>query len=162
MSHYGEIKHPNMMSEAGSQHFHKTTATGKSMAMYKNRRKKDCKYFLAKLDYEIIRPMLIYNYEREEMHRQAEVLDMIMNDVNIIGQVYGKVEPHILDKSHNEDERAQMRISQAIMSLHHEKNMRRSSKIGLSGRKFSKLAPAGQSLKIFQDQKLVPEKAFSP
>ena len=83
-SHYGDLKHPNMMSEAHSQSVPRVHI-GKSMRMYKGRKKKDCKYFMAKLDYEILRPLLIYNYQRDEMHRQAEVLDMIMQDVNIIG-----------------------------------------------------------------------------
>jgi len=41
----------------------------KSMRDYNRRKKRDCKYYFAKLDYEILRPLLIYKYEREEMHK---------------------------------------------------------------------------------------------
>lgn len=63
------------------------------MSNYKIRKnKKDCKYFLAKLDYEILRPLLIYKYNKEEMHRQDEFVDMMQNDANLVGSIYGKVD----------------------------------------------------------------------
>ena len=67
---------------------------GKSLRDYKKREKKDCGYFFSKLDYEILRPLLIYKYEREEMHRQDEFIDMIMSDNNIIASAYSKVDHH--------------------------------------------------------------------
>ena len=39
------------------------------MREYERRQKRDCKYYFSKLDYEILRPLLIYRYERDEMHR---------------------------------------------------------------------------------------------
>jgi hypothetical protein len=50
------------------------------MREYEKRKKKDCKYYFSKLDYEILRPLLIYKYEREEMHRQDDFLEMMMSD----------------------------------------------------------------------------------
>lgn len=52
----------------------------KSLRNYNRTKKRGCKYFLGKLDYEILRPLLIYKYEREEMHRQDEYIDIIMRD----------------------------------------------------------------------------------
>lgn len=72
---------------------------GKSMRLYNKRKKKDCKYFFAKLDYEILRPLLIYNYERDEMHRQDDYIELLIQDVNVLGSVYGKVDPNLLQKS---------------------------------------------------------------
>lgn len=55
-----------------------------SLRNYNRRRKRDCKYFFAKLDYEILRPLLIYNYQREEMHRQDDLLELIRKDENLL------------------------------------------------------------------------------
>ena len=63
------------------------------MSNYLTRKnKKDCKYYLSKLDYEILRPLLIYKYNKEEMHRQDEFVDMMKNDANLVGSVYGKLD----------------------------------------------------------------------
>ena len=56
---------------------------------------KNCTYYLKKLDYEILKPMLIYKYQHEEMHRQDDYIDMMQSDANLIGSIYGK-----LDESH--------------------------------------------------------------
>ena len=34
----------------------------------KHKKKSGCRYWFAKLDYEIFRPLLIYKYDMEEMH----------------------------------------------------------------------------------------------
>ena len=73
------------------------------MSNYKARKnKKDCKYYLSKLDYEILRPLLIYKYNKEEMHRQDEFVDMMKNDANLVGSVYGKLDQsNVIRQSQN-------------------------------------------------------------
>lgn len=66
-----------------------------SMRQYEARKKRDCKYYFSKLDYEILRPLLIYKYEREEMHRQDDLHEMMVADTNIIGSIYGKLDNEI-------------------------------------------------------------------
>ena len=55
-------------------------------------RKKGCGFYFKKLDYEILRPLLIYRYEREEMHRQDDFIEMMMSDQNLLGSIYGNME----------------------------------------------------------------------
>ena len=57
-------------------------------------KKRGCGFYFKKLDYEIIRPLLIFRYEREEMHRQDDFIEMMMSDGNLLGSIYGN-----LDKS---------------------------------------------------------------
>ena len=52
-------------------------------------RKRGCGFYFKKLDYEILRPLLIYKYEREEMHRQDDFIEMMMSDGNLLGSIYG-------------------------------------------------------------------------
>ena len=44
------------------------------------------------MDYEILRPLLIYKYQREEMHRQDEFVEMMINDQNLVGSIYAKID----------------------------------------------------------------------
>ena len=55
-------------------------------------RKRGCGFYFKKLDYEILRPLLIFRYEREEMHRQDDFIDMIMGDGDLLGSIYGHME----------------------------------------------------------------------
>jgi hypothetical protein len=88
-SHYEELVHPNMEhSEFASDADNDKI----SMRMYEQRDKRDCKYYFSKLDYEILRPILIYKYEREEMHRQDEIHEMMEKDKNMIESIYGKID----------------------------------------------------------------------
>ena len=57
--------------------FNSENLTDNSMRQYDNSKKRDCKYYLSKLDYEILRPLLIYKYEKEEMHRQDDLHEMM-------------------------------------------------------------------------------------
>lgn len=62
------------------------------MREYDRRQKRDCKFYFSKLDYEILKPLLIYKYEREEMHRQDDLHEMMEADKNLIGSIYGKID----------------------------------------------------------------------
>ena len=53
---------------------------------------RNCAYYLKKLDYDILRPLLIKDYVREEMHRQDDFVEMMINDGNILGNVYGQLD----------------------------------------------------------------------
>lgn len=65
----------DVISDSGMNDEFKT-----SMREYEKRNRRDCKYFFSKLDYEILRPLLIYKYEREEMHRQDDLMELMMSD----------------------------------------------------------------------------------
>lgn len=56
----------SMKSSMGGGEFDKKAA---GLRNYNKRKERDCKYYFSKLDYEILRPLLIYKYERDEMHR---------------------------------------------------------------------------------------------
>lgn len=53
---------------------------------------RNCAYYLKKLDYDILRPLLIKDYQREQMHRQDDFVEMMINDGNILGNVYGQLD----------------------------------------------------------------------
>ena len=40
-------------------------------------KKKGCSYYLVKLDEEIMRPLLIYKYDEEEMWQQDEQVELM-------------------------------------------------------------------------------------
>jgi hypothetical protein len=90
-SHYEELVHPNMEQEVHSE-FKTDNDAAISMRDYERRQTRDCKYYFSKLDYEILRPLLIYKYERDEMHRQDDLHEMMEADKNLIGSIYGKID----------------------------------------------------------------------
>lgn len=52
----------------------------KGLRNYQKSEKKGCRYYFSKLDYEILRPLLIYNYDRERMHKQAKFVEIVNED----------------------------------------------------------------------------------
>lgn len=68
---------------------------------FKGTHKKSCAFFFKKFDYEIMRPILIYNYDREVMHKQDDYVEMMLNDVNMIGDAFGNMELRGSIVSHN-------------------------------------------------------------
>jgi len=50
------------------------SATGRITGFKKNQ-KKNCLYFFKKLDYEILRPLFIYDYERNKMKKDDEMVE---------------------------------------------------------------------------------------
>jgi len=126
-SHYEEIRHPNMMSDVSDslnedkEDTKNKYGVEKSLRNYDKRKKKDCRFYFAKLDYEILRPLLIYKYEREEMHRQDEYIDLIVRDQNLLQSVYGKIDHSNFRKasmggSHVEEEQVN-RVSHVVQQL---------------------------------------------
>ena len=67
--HFDQLKHPNMeLSDAGQVNiFHARMAQNK----------KGCSYYFVKLDEEILRPLLIYNYDEEAMWEQDEQVELM-------------------------------------------------------------------------------------
>ena len=63
---------------------------------YKDQEKKDCAFYFLKLDYEILKPLLIYKFNAEEMHRQDDYIELIMSDANLLGSIYGKLDEDLL------------------------------------------------------------------
>lgn len=47
---------------------------------------------MKKFDYEIMRPLLIHKYDRDEMHKQDEVVEMMLNDGNMVGDAFGQLD----------------------------------------------------------------------
>ena len=94
-SHYEELMHPNMMESAGSvtdasyEGEKNQFGVEKSYRNYDKRKKKDCAYYFAKLDYEILRHIFIYKYDRDQMHRQDQLLELQRRDANLINEIYG-------------------------------------------------------------------------
>lgn len=88
------MKHPNMMMSDGSvSHIGKRLRqSATSMQEYRGRPKKDCTYFFLKMDYEILKPILIYKFDIKEMDRQDNFVEAMMSDANIIGSLYGKMD----------------------------------------------------------------------
>jgi len=54
-----------------------------------------CSYYFKKLDYEILRPLLIHNYAREAMHRQDDFVEMVINDGNVLHNIMDRVYGHV-------------------------------------------------------------------
>lgn len=82
------------------------------MSQYNKFQKKKCGFYFAKLDYEILRPLLIYKYDREEMHRQDQFIDIMLSDANLLGSVYGKMDFELLQS--NDESMVYDRVSIAI------------------------------------------------
>lgn len=83
--------------------------------------KRTCSYYFKKLDYEILRPLLIHNYVREVMHRQDDYVEMIINDGNILGQVYGQLDFRIQESETQEV--LLDRVTQAVQEVAKEIQM---------------------------------------
>jgi hypothetical protein len=72
--------------------------------------KRSCGFYFKKLDYEILRPLLIFRYEREEMHRQDDFIEMMMSDGNLLGSIYGNMDQSMLSYSGYEQENQDNRV----------------------------------------------------
>ena len=79
--------------------------------------KQNCGYFFKKLDTEILKPLLIYKYNRQQMHMEDDFLEYLMNDENILGSIYGKMDPEVL-KVADDKERVTMAMSRIIEKQH--------------------------------------------
>jgi hypothetical protein len=56
-----------------------------------------------KLDFEILKPILIYNYNREVMDREDRFVEAMMSDANLLGSVYGKLDDDLLENGMNQE-----------------------------------------------------------
>lgn len=63
-SHHEEFLHPNQEIDVASETSN-MMPEGTSLRHYDRTKKRGCRYYFGKLDYEILRPLLIYNYEKE-------------------------------------------------------------------------------------------------
>jgi hypothetical protein len=67
--HFDQLKHPNMeLSDAGQINIFQAR-------MAQNN--KGCSYYFVKLDEDILRPLLIYKYDEEEMWYQDEQVELM-------------------------------------------------------------------------------------
>jgi hypothetical protein len=112
---YEEIKHPNMeLSDAAPSDIGENDPEGVRKA-----RKKGCGFYFKKLDYEILRPLLIYRYEREEMHRQDDFIEMMMSDRNLLGSIYGNMEQSMLSASASREVNQDTRLRRVSTAMAH-------------------------------------------
>ena len=65
-SHYEEVVHPNDERDVDSDSENSENAN-----------KRGCAFYFKKLDKEILRPLCIYKYNYEKMHRQDDYIDLI-------------------------------------------------------------------------------------
>jgi hypothetical protein len=89
------------------------------MMSYKEQEKKDCSYYFLKLDFEILKPLLIYKFDIEEMHRQDDYVEIIMSDANLLGSIYGKMDEDLLQLG---DEAERERITIALSYVQENRN----------------------------------------
>ena len=142
------MKHPNMEMSDASQAGLKKRSSQTSMLDYKDTEKKDCSYYFLKLDFEILKPLLIYKYDAEQMNREDEYIEIIMSDANLLGSVYGKMDESML-KFDNQAE--QDRIAIALSYVQETKNngsyrMRNTAAGGLRGPRVSHVPYADRKL----------------
>ena len=64
------IVHPNMDGEGSDED---VRGTGKIKGFSKSQ-KKNCLFYCKKLDYEILRPLFIHDYERNKMQKEDELV----------------------------------------------------------------------------------------
>jgi hypothetical protein len=119
------------------------------MLDYKDTEKKDCAYYFLKLDFEILKPLLIYKYDAEQMNREDEYIEIIMSDANLLGSVYGKMDDNMLQFDNQEAE--QDRIAIALSYVQENKNngsyrMRNTAAGGLRGPRVSQAPYADRKL----------------
>ena len=125
-SHYDEIRHPNMMSDVSTDS-HRTKSQANvpiSLRQYNKQKKKDCKYFFGKLDYEILRPLLIYKYDKEKFHQQDQFMDIVNNDKDLLQEAYSRINlkemmkaSMVMDNEQNQMERITKVVSQLTKSV---------------------------------------------
>lgn len=115
MSHYNQIKHPNMeLSDGASQIYRRQKLIDNmSMTSYLERPVRDCAYYFLKLDFEIIKPLLIYKFEekQEELQREDEYVELLMSEGNMMGTIYAS-----MDDNGNQDivrQKVNMAVSKA-------------------------------------------------
>lgn len=77
--------------------------------------KKDCSYYFLKLDYEIIKPLLVYKYDYKKMERADDYVDLIMTDTNLLGSVYDDMEMEVIED--NNEEAMRERVQSVMQKL---------------------------------------------
>ena len=77
--------------------------------------KKDCAYYFLKLDYEIIKPLLVYKYDYKKMERADDYVDLIMTDTNLLGSVYDDMEMEVIED--NNEEAMRERVQSVMQKL---------------------------------------------
>ena len=128
----------------------KKQSSGHSMMDYKDQEKKDCSYYFLKLDFEILKPLLIYKYDAEEMNRQDDYVEMIMSDANLLGSIYGKMDESMLKvDEHAERSRITMALSYVQENKNNGSYRMRNTAAGFGGR-MPRVSEAG----AFKERKL--------
>ena len=80
-----------------------------------NGNKRGCAFYFKKLDKEILRPLCIYKYNYEKMHRQDDYIDLIQNEREAMVEIYKEL-------AQSQDQRGEElelseRIPKAVVSL---------------------------------------------
>jgi len=66
-----------------------------------------------------LKPLLIYKYERDEMHRQDDFIELMMSDGNLLGSIYGQLGDDLLYS--NNENAMHHRVSIAMSTVAQEK-----------------------------------------
>jgi hypothetical protein len=93
--HYEVILHPNDELESVGP----TKDNDDGLSFHASNVKKDCAYYFNKLDVEIMKPILIFNYQTEKMDQQDEIMDLMINDQNALNEIYSKLDANKLHSS---------------------------------------------------------------
>lgn len=117
-SHHEEVIHPNMREEAEVVEEPTPIAYGPDG---KPIRKVNCFKIMKRADTEIIKPLLIYNYESQSHKKQKEFFDFMMKQGVNLEEAYagGNVPVNTDRKSHLLDMINQVRAAEADAHDHH-------------------------------------------
>lgn len=88
--------HPNQENEAevGAEDS-VDIETGEEGKKLSDQNEKTCGYYFKTLDEMIIRPLLIYKYEKKSMKDIDEIMELIASDQNAMQEIYRKMSPLI-------------------------------------------------------------------
>ena len=75
------------MDGEGSSDEDTGSKTGRIRGFKKNQ-KRNCLYYFKKLDYEILRPLFIYDYERSRMKKDDDLVQQMLIDRPLIENIY--------------------------------------------------------------------------
>ena len=130
VSFHKELQHPN------NEEYILEDDENTSQALQDvDRDARTCSYYFKKLDYEILRPLLIHNYTREVMHRQDDFVEMVINDGNVLHNIMDRVYGHV-DFSIQESETQEVlldRVAWAVAEVAKEINMQHTARASFEG-----------------------------
>jgi len=130
ISFHKELQHPN-----NEEYILEDDENASQSLQDVDRDARTCSYYFKKLDYEILRPLLIHNYAREAMHRQDDFVEMVINDGNVLHNIMDRVYGHV-DFPIQESETQEVlldRVAWAVAEVAKEINMQHTARASFEG-----------------------------